>query len=50
MTKVKEVVQELHTKITDLEARVVITTPLEELAIREEALKEATRNVTTYEA
>ena len=32
LIKVKEVVQELRIKITDLEARVEPTTPLEELA------------------
>jgi len=35
LTKVNEVVQELCVKITDLEARVVLTTPPEELARRE---------------
>lgn len=49
MTKVKEVVQELCTKIIDLEAIVVPTSPPKELARREEALKEVVHNVTTYE-
>ena len=41
--------QELRTKITDLEARVIPTTPLEELARREEEMKEGVRILTIYE-
>lgn len=50
LTKVKEVVQELRTKITDLEARGVPTTPPEDFSRREEALKEVVNNITAYEA
>ena len=49
LNKVKEVVQELCTNIIDLEARVVPTTPPEELAKRKEVLKETVRNLTIYE-
>lgn len=50
LTKVKEVVQELRTKIVDLEARVTLATPPEELAAREEEIKEVVASLEAYEA
>lgn len=50
LTKVKEVVQNLRVNITDLEAKVVPTTPPEELSQREEELKKVVNNLIAYEA
>jgi len=45
---VKELVQELRTKIIDLRARVVPTTPPKELARREEGLKKVVNSIMNY--
>lgn len=49
LKKLKEVMQELRTKIVDLEARVVPTTPPKELARREEEVTQAISNLIAYE-
>jgi len=49
LSKVKEVVQELHCKITDLEARVVPTTPPEELECRETKMKAIVSHLIDFE-
>jgi len=50
LTKVKELVQELRTKILDLESRVAPATPPEEIAAREEEMKRVIASVEAYEA
>lgn len=50
LTKVKAIMQELCMKIVDLEARVTPSTPLEEMAMREEVTKDAITSLEAYEA
>lgn len=47
--QVKEFVQELREKITDLEARVVLTTPPEEMEHKEDDLKFAVTHLAALE-